>query len=63
MNFFHFSPILFNVAHIIFAVHLEKSFIPAFFKLCIVHLLDNHTGKSGKTNYRLGKKSGKNVEF
>ena len=44
-----------------FAVHPEKSFVPAFFKVCIEHLFDNL--ESGKKNYCFGKRSGKNLEF
>ena len=41
----------------VFAVHREKSFVPAFFKICIDHLFDNF--ESGKRNYCFGKISTK----
>ena len=52
--FFRFGQILFNLAGM-FAVHHEKSFVPAYFKVSITdHLFDNLN--SGKRNYCFGKK-------
>ena len=62
-NLFCFGQILFNL-DLMFAVHSEKNFIPAFFKkwkVCIDHLFDNL--ESGKINYCLEKKCGKSLEF
>ena len=42
-----------------FAVHGEKSFVPAFLKICIDHLFDNL--ESGKRNNCFGKISAKPV--
>ena len=55
VNFFYyycFGQILFNLGHCTFAVHNEKSFVPAFFKGYIDHLFDNL--ESGKRNYCFG---------
>ena len=40
-----------------FAVHPEKSFVPAFFKVCIEHLFDKL--ESEKRNYCFGRKNPK----
>ena len=40
-----------------FAVHPEKSFVPAFFKVCIVRLFDKL--ESEKRNYCFGRKNPK----
>ena len=53
--------ILFSLAHS-FAVHHEKRFILAFFKVSVDHdLFDNL--ESGKRSYCFGKKSGKSLEL
>ena len=53
--FFRFGQILFNLAGM-FAVHHEKSFVAASFKVSITdHLFDNL--KSGKRNHCFGEKS------
>ena len=44
-----------------FAVHREKSFVPAFVKICIDYLFDNL--ESGKRNNCFGKRSGIVVNF
>ena len=63
-NLFCFGQILFNLA-LMFAVHCEKNFVPAFFKkkwkVCLDHLFDNL--ESGKINYCFGKKCGKSLEL
>ena len=40
LNFFRFRQILFSFART-FAVHREKSFVPAFFEVCIDEIFDN----------------------
>ena len=60
MIFLSFGQILFNLAQL-FALHHEKSFVPAFFKVSIDHLFDNL--ESGKRNYCFQKNSRKSLEF
>ena len=55
-NCFRFGQILLNLDRM-FAVHPEKSFVPAFFKVFIEHLFDNL--ESGKINYCFGRKKPK----
>ena len=59
-KFFCFGQILFHVART-FAVHHEKTFVPAFFKVSIDHLFD--ILESEKRNYCFGKKCGKSLEL
>ena len=44
-----------------FALHHERSFVPAFFKVSFDDLFDNLD--SAKINYCFGKMSGKSLEF
>ena len=57
--FFHFGQILFYLTTT-FAVHREKRFVPALFKVCLYHLFDNL--ESGKRIYCFRKKFG-SLEF
>ena len=59
-KFFCFGQILFNVART-FAVHHEKTFVPAFFKVSIDHVFD--ILESEKRNYCFGKQCGKSLEL
>ena len=56
-KFFCFGQILFHVART-FAVHHEKTFVPAFFKVSIDHLFDILESEK-----RFGKKCGKSLEI
>ena len=55
-NCFRFGQILLNLDRL-FAVHPEKTFVPAFFKVYIEHLFDNL--ESEKRNYCFGRKNPK----
>ena len=59
-NFCRFSLIVFNLARML-AAHHERSFVAAFFKVSLDHLLDNLA--SEKRYYSFGTKSGKSLEF
>ena len=55
-NCFRFGQILLNLDRL-FAVHPEKTFVPAFFKVYIERLFDNL--ESEKRNYCFGRKNPK----